>query len=79
MKKCVFTCVKMLIFGGSNNDDSGELNDCLKCDERRCGPAYIECAGANRRRSGIVSDIGRDEGAEVCAAVDPGWQERFAQ
>jgi len=32
---------------------------CLKCDEEYCGPAFIKCAGANRRSTGIVSDIGR--------------------
>lgn len=40
-------------------------NRCLACDEARCGPAFMECAGANRRRAGIVSDIARDE-AELC-------------
>jgi len=77
MKKCVFTCVKMLIFGGSNNNEDGSLNDCLLCDEKRCGPAYIECAGANRRKSGIVSAIGRDDENEVCGTVDAGWEDRF--
>ena len=77
MKNCVFTCIKMLMFGGANNKEDGELNDCLKCDEKRCGPAYITCAGANRRRSGIVSAIGRDESNELCKSVDEGWMERF--
>lgn len=40
-------------------------NRCLACDEARCGPAFMACAGANRRRAGIVSDIARDE-AELC-------------
>ena len=38
---------------------AGGLNNCLLCDERICGPAYLACAGANRRTSGLVSDIGR--------------------
>ena len=83
MKCCVFTCIKSLVLGGGkqkggNNkmgasDDSNDLNDCLLCDERLCGPAFIDCAGANRRRSGIHSDIGRDESQEVCKVVDDGW------
>lgn len=35
------------------------VKKCLKCDEDHCGPAFIKCAGANRRSSGIVSDIKR--------------------
>lgn len=34
---------------------------CLKCDEEYCGPAFIKCAGANRRSTGILSDIPRPE------------------
>jgi hypothetical protein len=49
------------------------LNACTECDERRCGPAFIACAGANRRRSGIVSDIARNEATEVCHSVRYGW------
>jgi len=89
MSQCVFTCIKSLILGGGrqhsrNNkakkEDGGNgtltnenLNDCLLCDEKLCGPAFIECAGANRRRSGIKSDIGRDDSNEVCTVVDSGW------
>ena len=78
MNQCVFTCIKSLILGGGkqqggNNKGGGKLNDCLLCDEKLCGPAFIECSGANRRRSGIVSDIGRDEASEVCNLVDSGW------
>lgn len=39
--------------------------ECLKCDENTCGPAFIKCAGANRRSSGIISDIDRVS-SEVC-------------
>lgn len=30
----------------------------------------MNCAGANRRRSGVVSDIDRDVGEEICNRVD---------
>ncbi len=49
----------------------GELSDCLRCDEKLCGPAFISCAGANRRRAGVVSDIERN-GTHVCKEVDVG-------
>lgn len=34
---------------------------CLRCDELNCGPAFIKGAGANRRSSGIDSDIPRPD------------------
>jgi len=40
---------------------AGKLNPCLECDEANCGPAFKLCAGANRRNSGIKSDIPRPE------------------
>jgi len=59
---CVDTCLVQTLrpraFDHNNNAD-GDLNECLKCDEQRCGTAFIKCAGANRRRAGIESDIGR--------------------
>ena len=33
----------------------------------------MECAGANRRRSGILSEFQRDESTEVCKTVESGW------
>ena len=54
----------------SNNRGGAELNSCLECDEKLCGPAFIQCAGANRRRLGIESDIKRDVTLEQCQLVD---------
>lgn len=34
---------------------------CLACDEANCGPEFIKCAGANRRSTGIISDIKRPD------------------
>lgn len=75
LRKCIFTC---LFYGMFGDVDGGAgtgtvLNACTQCDERRCGPDFIQCAGANRRRSGIVSDISRDEATEVCQTVSPDW------
>ena len=63
----VFTCLWGLISGQPNNRDAaqGDLSPCLQCDEVLCGPAFVECAGANRRRCGITSDISRAN-SEVC-------------
>mmetsp|Transcript_4770 Transcript_4770/g.7200 ORF Transcript_4770/g.7200 Transcript_4770/m.7200 type:complete len:292 (+) Transcript_4770:44-919(+) len=49
----------------SEREQAFMLNACLECDEKLCGPDFIDCAGANRRRLGIVSDIKR-EGDEQC-------------
>ena len=47
------------------------LNPCLECDEKMCGPAFTVCAGANRRRAGILTDIARDERFELCNLTSP--------
>lgn len=75
LRFCVFTCMWYGLFNSMDGGDSDSkpLNPCTQCDEKRCGPAFIECAGANRRRSGIRSDIERDEDREVCYDVAPEW------
>mmetsp|Transcript_24344 Transcript_24344/g.60373 ORF Transcript_24344/g.60373 Transcript_24344/m.60373 type:complete len:321 (+) Transcript_24344:17-979(+) len=47
------------------NNRPYEEDSCLQCDEYSSGPAFIKCAGANRRSSGIVSDIDRGPG-QIC-------------
>ena len=49
-----------------NNPDGGTvLSPCLACDELHCSPAFLRCAGANRRLAGVVTDIKRTN-SEVC-------------
>lgn len=69
IRKCVFTCMFYGLF--SSIDASTSLNRCTECDEKRCGPTFIQCAGANRRRCGIISDIKRNTQKEVCDTVQP--------
>eukprot|EP00798_Chlamydomonas_sp_ICE-L_P016452 gene16452-22672_t len=54
-------CIKK--FFDSSND--GNFSGCLKCDEKHSGPEFIRCAGANRRSTGIQSDITRQSN-EIC-------------
>ncbi len=62
-----------------NRTNVQPLNACTTCDEKRCGPAFITCAGVNRRRAGILSDISR-QNSEVCQLPDPTWwQSPFLQ
>jgi hypothetical protein len=59
------SCIEKFI----NPNNTGAFSGCLKCDEKHCGSEFIQCAGANRRSSGIISDIQR-VGDEVC---HDGW------
>ena len=52
---CKLDCISKFIDPNNN----GKYQKCLQCDENNCGPGFIKCAGANRRSSGIVSDIER--------------------
>ena len=85
--ECLGTCMKyrlprLLSFSADAGEEvlSLETDPCLACDEQKCGPAFGTCAGANRRRAGITSDIARDRG-EICSEVDYNWSEleRLAQ
>ena len=55
------SCIEKFI----NPNNTGAFSGCLKCDEKHCGSEFIQCAGANRRSTGILSDIQR-VGEEVC-------------
>lgn len=78
LRKCIFSCFYHSLFsgGGRVHDGSAQpqaLNICTQCDESRCGPAFLQCAGANRRRTAIESDIRRDIKEEICANVQADW------
>ena len=68
-QNCKWICLWSMIKNEPYVDENGNLNSCLQCDEDKCGPAFKECAGANRRRSCIASDIMRDE-ALICTACE---------
>ena len=69
-KHCLLICIESILKNESYVDEHGNLNKCLQCDEDKCGPAFKECAGANRRRCCIHSDIFRDN-ATICKVCDP--------
>ncbi|CAE7376344.1 dis32 [Symbiodinium natans] len=55
---CISSCYdKFLHPSGQPYDEDA----CLQCDEYTSGPWYIMCGGCNRRSSGIVGDITRNE------------------
>ncbi|MFH1808276.1 MAG: hypothetical protein ABIJ09_06020 [Pseudomonadota bacterium] len=58
---CREVCLVSRLTRQAANLPDGRLNPCLACDESYCGAPFIRCAGANRRRAGIVSDIVRPD------------------
>lgn len=46
------------------------------CDEAMCGPTFLPCVGANRRRMGIVSAIPRPAWQQ-CTAAKEDWAKVF--
>jgi hypothetical protein len=74
LRYCIFTCIWYGLFNEANTgQDQKTLNPCTRCDELRCGPEFVTCAGVNRRRAGILSDIERDLKNEVCHEAAPNW------
>lgn len=77
-EKCMFTCMLTLFTGFMSNNnvpgagDEGWLNQCLFCDEKMSGPAFVTCSGVARRRLGIVSEIERNP-EEQCRNMDVVW------
>lgn len=71
LTKCLFVCMWHGMFNSISS--KGDLHACTRCDERRCGADFVTCSGANRRLSGIISDINRDEDREVCTKTEPDW------
>lgn len=69
-KNCLSVCMKSALIKEPYVDKHGNLNKCLKCDEEKCGPSFQKCAGSNRRRACISSDIFRDESA-ICKVCEP--------
>lgn len=78
-KHCFKTCIKHKLAPFRwlpslyHRSHKSPVDPCLECDERMCGPKFIECAGANRRRVGVVSDIQRNVDLELCDKVDWNW------
>ena len=51
---CLFVCLWGLHYAQLHPQ-------CIDCDEMFCGDAFKKCAGLNRRRANITTDIRRDE------------------
>jgi hypothetical protein len=76
---CLFTCMKATFTGtATTNNVKGTgnttvwLNQCIYCDEKMSGPAFVNCSGVARRRLGVVSEIERNP-EELCENMDFDW------
>ena len=81
VRHCILSCMFEAIVsaGLSTQGQVHTLNRCTQCDEIRCGPQFIQCAGANRRRSAILTDLKRNDSTEVCKKVSPpNWYDNQA-
>ena len=78
-KHCFKTCIKhkappfKWLPSLYHRQHTSPLDPCIECDERMCGPNFVQCAGANRRRVGVVSDLQRNMQLEICNQVDWNW------
>lgn len=74
-KQCLWTCLSNILTGVASNNtvedarDYDWLNQCVFCDEKRSGPAFVACSGVARRRLGIPSEFQRNP-MELCPLVE---------
>lgn len=46
----------------------------VECDEKMCGTQFVKCAGANRRKIGVATDVMHNNNKELCQCdVDVDW------
>jgi len=76
-KNCVFIYLQSMIVNQVSNFNVG-LGDITSatCDEALCGPEFVPCSGATRRRMNIISDIPRPI-SQQCTIATENWAEVF--
>jgi hypothetical protein len=76
-KHCVFIYLQSMIVNQVSNFNV-EYDDITSatCDEALCGPEFVPCSGATRRRMNIVSDIPRPENQQ-CTVATENWIKVF--
>lgn len=74
---CVFIYLQALMINNVGNFKVGPGTiTSATCDESMCGPVFVPCSGATRRRMNIVSDIARPENQQ-CRNVQVNWTELY--
>jgi len=75
--QCVFIYLQALIVNqvSNFNVDPDDITTAT-CDEALCGPEFVPCSGATRRRMNIVSDIPRPQDQQ-CTVANEDWSVIF--
>jgi hypothetical protein len=77
-KNCVFLYLKGVLMNTVGNFHVGlDHMTGATCDEAMCGPAFVRCSGATRRRMNIVSDIPRPK-EQQCHTIKQDWAAMFS-
>ena len=76
-KKCLFIFLQSVFTNQVNNFNVGP-NDITSatCDEALCGPDFVPCSGATRRRMNIISGIPRPA-IQQCNVAKEDWSALF--
>ena len=76
-KHCLFIFLQGVLTNKLTNFEvgPGEITSAT-CDEAMCGPEFVPCSGANRRRMNIKSSIERPPDQQ-CQIVDQDWENVF--
>lgn len=76
-KNCVFIYLQSLLVNevSNFNVDPDDISTAT-CDEALCGPEFVPCSGATRRRMNIVSDIARPMDQQ-CIVANENWSSVF--
>ncbi len=76
-KNCVFIYLQSVLVNQVSNFNVG-TNDITTttCDEALCGPEFVPCSGATRRRMDILGDIPRPK-YQQCTVADEDWSQVF--
>jgi hypothetical protein len=76
-KHCVFIYLQGVMINNMANFNVGlEHITSASCDEAMCGPVFVPCSGATRRRMNIVSGIPRPK-SQQCTVIEQDWATLF--
>ena len=74
---CVFIFLQSVFTNQVNNFEVGPDDiTTATCDEALCGPEFVPCVGATRRRMNIISDIARPT-SQQCRVASEDWSVIF--
>ena len=75
--RCVFIFLQSLFINQVSNFNVNQDDvTTATCDEALCGPEFVRCSGATRRRMNIVSDISRPIDQQCYVATED-WSDIF--